>query len=128
MRGNTAGTGLRRELVIYVTVGIVPFAAVMLVMIFSPAVGLYMLLAVFALEAFAAGRLGLFLDLEARQWLLLGALFLAAYAPSFPYMFYRSYRYSQEPHPPESDEDGYLPKGHSVVLDWSQPHGHGAGD
>ncbi len=121
-------TGLRRELVIYVIFGMVPFAAVMLVIVFSPAVGLYLLLAIFALEDFAAGRLGLFLELESRQWLLLGGLFLAAYAPSFPYLLHRSYRYSKEPHPPESDEGGYLPEGHSVVLDWSQPHGHGAGD
>lgn len=122
--------GLAREIVIYTAFGILPFlGAVVVAFVFSLTYGLYTLVIVAALLLYATVRMGLFVGLEGWEWLAAFGLFVAGYAGSIAYMLYMARRYHR--HPPEAYEDSepdYIPRGESVILDWSQPHGHGGAD
>ena len=123
-------SGLARELVTYCTVGILPFIAAILVFVFvSFRDGLYMMASIIALVAYATVRLGFVVGLRGREWRVVLALFFAGYVGSFAYLLRRAYLFHLDP--PDAREGsgpGHHQKGESVVLDWSQPHGHGGSD
>jgi energy-coupling factor transporter transmembrane protein EcfT len=125
--------GFGRELAIYIAFGIVPVVVISLVMlILSWWEGWPFLVFVAFIVAYATIRFSLFLGLSPIEWLLVAVLFLGAYVGSFVFLLYRAHRYSQNPPPPPplrkaEDDPQYLPRGHSVVLDWSEPHGSGGG-
>ena len=123
--------GFARELVIYICLGVVPvFVAWILVLVWWSRLSLVALVCVAPLAAYATMRFGLFLGLKTGGWVVLLVLFLAGYLGSNAFLLYRGYRYAQEPPEPPplrkaEDDPDYHPRGDSVVLDWSQPHGTG---
>lgn len=122
-----------RELTIYCLLAILPVVAILLGLLVSTWWdGLYLLACISFLVAYATFRFGMFLGMNKWQWLITVALFLVCYVPSFAYLLYLSRRYHHDPPPPPprpkaDDDPDYHPKGTSVVLDWSEPHGTGGG-
>jgi hypothetical protein len=124
--------GYVRETVIYSLIGILPVLALAAAVIASGRwQGFYLMFVLVFLIGYATIRYGGFLGLTPRQWWLAAPLFLAGYVPSFVYMLYRSREYYRDPPPPPrrrvEDDPDYHPRGDSVVLDWSEPHGSGGG-
>jgi len=122
-----------REVIVYCVLAILPVLAVIVaVLAFSWWDGLILLACIAVLVGYATIRFALFLGLRGRQWLAIELLFLACYVPSFVYMLYRARKYYIKPPPPPprrkaDDDPRYHPRGDSVVLDWSEPHGTGGG-
>lgn len=125
--------GFWRELTLYCVLGILPVFLIFLVLLaFSWWDGLFLFACIAFVVGYATIRFGAFLGMSVRQWLIVLVLFLAFYVPSFVYLLYRAREYYLEPPPPPpprraEDDPDYHPKGTSVVLDWSEPHGTGGG-
>jgi hypothetical protein len=122
-----------REVIIYCLLGILPVLATIAAMLaLSWWDGFYLLAVIVFVIGYATFRFGAFLGLNRRQWLAVIVLFLLAYIPSYVYLLYEARKYYIKPPPPPprrkaDDDPRYQPRGTSVVLDWSEPHGTGGG-
>lgn len=125
--------GFWRELAVYIIFGVVPPIALLAGITISgwwEGWGLFLVIAF--LVAYATVRFGMFLRLSAVQWIIAAVLFVAAYVLSFCYLLYHAHAYYTDPPPPPprrkaEDDPRYHPRGTSVTLDWSEPHGTGGG-
>ncbi|MHB8895250.1 MAG: hypothetical protein ACYC99_08775 [Candidatus Geothermincolia bacterium] len=116
----------------YCLLAIAPVMAVMVfVLSYAWWGGLYTLGILFFCVLYATVRYGAFLQFKRTQWLLAVLLIFAGYLPSYIFVLYRSIKYYRNPPPPPrrrvEDDPDYHPRGTSVVLDWSEPHGSGGG-
>jgi len=123
--------GFARELAQYIAFGILPVVVVSsLIFAFSAWSWSFLLVAMVFVPLWATVRFALFLGLRFWQWVLLLVLFSAGYIGSFLFLLFMAYRYTQHPPPPPprrkaEDDPRFHPRGDSVVLDYSQPHGTG---